>query len=72
MIIKIKTIPNAKKEKVIKEDGFYKVKVKAPAIDGKANKAVVEALADFFKLKKRDIKILQGQKSRDKLIGVNN
>ena len=52
IIIKIKTIPNSKKEEIIKEDGFYKVKVKAPSIDGRANKAVIEALAEFFNVRK--------------------
>lgn len=72
MIIKIKASPNSKKEEIIKEGDFYKVKVKAPAMGGRANKEVIEALADFFKVKKSSIRVLQGQKSRDKLIEVIN
>jgi len=71
MIIQIKTIPNAKKEEITKEGDLYKVKVSAPAVDGKANKAVIEALADFFKVKKSKVKILNGEKSRGKLIRIN-
>ena len=71
MIIKIKTIPNAKKEEITKEGDIYKVKVKAPAVEGKANRAVIESLSEFFNVKKSEIKILKGEKSREKLISIS-
>lgn len=65
---KIKVIPNAKKNEVLEEEGILKVYVKSPPVRGKANKAVIELLAEFFKVKKRDIKIIKGEKSREKVI----
>ena len=51
----IKVIPNSKKDEIIKVDNFLKVRVKAPAVDGKANKAMIGLLADFFGVSKRKV-----------------
>jgi uncharacterized protein YggU (UPF0235/DUF167 family) len=40
-------------------------------IKGWANKAVITALAEFFKIKKNNILILKGKKSKNKLIEIN-
>ncbi|MEW6088932.1 MAG: DUF167 domain-containing protein [bacterium] len=69
--INIKVIPNARKNSVSEEDGIFKVRVTAPAVDGKANKAVIEVLSEFYQVKKRDIKIIRGEKSREKLIEIS-
>ncbi len=68
--INIKVIPNARRNSVSEEGGIFKVRVTAPAVDGKANKAVIEVLSGFYKVKKRDIKILRGERSRDKLVEI--
>jgi len=70
-IVNVKVIPNAKNEKVLEEDGKLKVYVRASATEGKANKALIEALADFFKVKTGDIRILRGLKSREKTVEVS-
>ncbi|HEC87117.1 MAG TPA: DUF167 domain-containing protein, partial [Thermoplasmatales archaeon] len=46
------------------------VYVNVPAKDGKANRALIETLADFFNVKKRDIKIVSGEKSREKIVQI--
>ena len=45
-----------------------KLAITAPPVDGKANKAVIQFLASFFKLKKKDITIKYGLQSRTKSI----
>ena len=45
--------------------------LRAPAVDGKANKALIELLAGHFKVKKKDIEIIKGELSREKVITVN-
>ncbi|MCB0374415.1 MAG: YggU family protein [Sinomicrobium sp.] len=69
-IITVKVIPNARKNEVIPENGRFRVKVAAPAADGKANKAVIKALADHFKVKERKITIIKGEKSREKQVQI--
>lgn len=70
-IIEIRIIPNARKNSVIEVEGKYKVHVMAPAVDGKANIALIEVLADYFNLKKSSITIVRGQTSRIKLVSID-
>lgn len=69
--IKIKVIPNAKKAKILQEGELFKVYVNAPAVDGKANKAVIEVLSEHFNIRKSGIKIVRGEKSREKVIEID-
>jgi uncharacterized protein (TIGR00251 family) len=46
------------------------VSVAAPAVDGKANKAVIAALAEAFAVRKRDVEIVFGQLHRDKRVSI--
>lgn len=71
MIIDIKTIPGAKKNFLKTEAGLYKVYLTAPAVEGKANKALVEYLADYFGVKKSQIEIIKGLKSRNKTVNIS-
>lgn len=71
MIINIRVIPNAKKNHISKDRDILKVRVTAPAIGGKANKAVIEMLAEFFNVKKGNIRIISGERSRDKIIEID-
>lgn len=47
------------------------VAVTAPAVDGKANKAVIAALAAAFEVKKRDVAIVFGELARDKRVVIS-
>lgn len=78
MKISVKVIPNAKQNEVV-DDAFdllgariLKVKVNQPPEDGRANKAVIEILADYFKVKKSAIVIITGETSRNKIIEIKD
>jgi len=63
--------PQAKKEAVKKiAGGEYIVFVRAPAREGKANQALIEALADYFSVAKSSIRIVRGQSGRRKLVEI--
>ncbi len=47
-----------------------KLAITAPPVDGKANQAVVEYLAELFKVSKSSIAIVSGETGRNKLIAV--
>ncbi len=66
----VKVITQAKKNLVKEEGDSLKVYLTVPAIEGKANKALVEILADFFKVKKRQVEITKGLKSHNKTITI--
>ena len=65
--ISIRVIPNAKKSEIVEGD-VLRVRVKAPAIEGKANKELISVLSKHYKINKSKIRIVKGEKSRDKLI----
>ncbi|MBU1121383.1 MAG: DUF167 domain-containing protein [Candidatus Omnitrophota bacterium] len=71
MIINVKVIPRAKKQRVQETDDELKVYLNEPAQDGKANKKLIEVLAKFFNTKKSNIEILKGLKSRQKIIQIS-
>ena len=68
LIVNIKIAPNSKKNEIIREEEFVKIKITSQPIDGKANKALVEFLSKNFKIPKTSIKILKGETSKEKTI----
>jgi len=63
--------PNSRKTRIEKDlMGILHVYVNAPPLEGKANEAVIEVLADFFKNKKNEIFLLSGTKSKNKVFEV--
>ena len=67
----IKAIPNAPKNAVAGWLGdALKVKVHAPALEGRANEDLCEFLAETLGLPKRAVTLLQGEKSRQKLVQI--
>lgn len=67
-IIQVKVIAGARRNEVRKEETAFKVYVTAPAVVGKANKAVLELLADHFGCRRSRLKIIKGARSKNKLI----
>jgi len=67
---KIKVIAKAKKDSVIKEAGGLKVHLRAPAVEGRANKALIGLLAEHFGIKKGKIYIVSGLRSRNKIVDI--
>lgn len=67
--LKVKVQPRARQQKVQKiGEGEYTIRVLSPPAEGKANKEVIELLASHFHLPPSRVKILRGQKSRQKII----
>lgn len=48
------------------------VAVTAPAVEGKANTAVVEALAEAFGVRRSQLRIVAGARSRDKVVEIDS
>ena len=66
-VLPVRAQPNARKAGVVGEhNGALKVAVTVPPEDGRANKALVELLRDALNLKRADVELLSGDKSRDK------
>ncbi len=67
----IKAVPNAPRSAVVGWLGeALKVKVHAPALEGRANDELCEFLANALALPRRAVTVLQGDKSRQKVLHV--
>ncbi len=71
MKIFITAKPGAREEKVEKiSETEYAVSVKEPPIEGRANRAILSALAIYFKVPVSRIRIAVGHTSRKKIIEI--
>lgn len=72
MKIEVKVIPAAKRNAILQEDRRCKVYLTAPAVDGRANEALVKFLAGHYGVRKSQIEIIKGLKSRHKIIIIGD
>ena len=69
--MKVRVKPGAHKDRVSREpDGSLLVSVRARAQEGKANEAVVKAVAAFLHVPRTSVRIRSGLSSRTKLLDV--
>ena len=69
--LSVRVIPRAKRNAVTKiKDGSIKVYVTAPPEDGRANEAVVETIAEWLGVKRRQVTIVSGATNRNKVVRV--
>ena len=70
--IRVHVIPNAKIDNVVGEHGHaIKIKLRARAIEGKANTALRKFLAEKLSIPQRAIVLERGERSRDKVIRID-
>ncbi len=50
--------------------GVLRLRVAAPAVEGKANETLIRYLAELFGVRRTDVTIARGAKSREKLIKI--
>lgn len=69
--LELKTIPNAPRDEIAGWLGTaLKVKVHAPALEGRANDALLEFLAGKLGLPRRAVTLVRGDKSRHKVVRI--
>lgn len=71
--VKISVIvhPNSKSKRIEKDllDNLH-VYVNQPPLEGKANNAAIETLADYFKVSKSQVRLISGPKSKYKIFEI--
>ena len=71
VLLQIKVIPGSSVNKIVGVEGDQiKVKIAAPPEKGKANKEIISFLAKVLGLRKKDVVIENGEKSRVKLVRI--
>jgi uncharacterized protein (TIGR00251 family) len=69
--LRLRVIPNARRDEVVGEYGdTVKIKIAAPALEGKANEAIRGFLAERLGVSVRAVEFVSGEKSRDKVVAV--
>ena len=69
--IKVRVLPKSSRTQIIGIEGdTYKVKLTAPPVEGKANKALIELLARRLRIGKGRVDIVSGSRSRLKTVRI--
>lgn len=71
MILSVRVSPKASRNLIKEDGGRLRAYVTKPSRDGLANEQLIELLAEYFHLRKMQVKIIKGHKSRDKLIEID-
>jgi len=74
MVLSVSVQAGAKKSELLgpAPDGFLKIRIAAPAHEGKANRELVRFLAEIFSLRQSQVQIISGEKNRKKRVLLNN
>ncbi len=69
--IEVRLKPNARRNSIeIGENGVLQVRVNAPPVEGRANKALIELLSDTLDVPKSSLSIKRGASSKTKVIAI--
>ncbi len=71
MIFKVRVTPRASRNRVEQAQNIFRVYLTKPAADGQANAQLIDLLSRHFKIKKYQVIIKSGLKSRDKLVEID-
>lgn len=70
MILNLRVTPGSSRSLVKEEAGLLKVYLTRPAQQGEANSQLIDLLSKYLKVKKYQIKIIKGDKSRNKTVEI--
>lgn len=70
--IRVKVLPRSSRNQIVgQENGLFKVKLTAPPVEGKANKALSDILTKKLGLPKGSVEIISGKQSRLKSVRIH-
>jgi len=72
LILRIRAVPGSDRTEfsAIMEDGCYKLRIKAPPVEGKANSELVRWLSREFSVNRDRIRIVSGSSGRTKIVEI--
>lgn len=70
--IRVRLTPRAARDQIAGwKDGVLRVRVTAPPVEGQANVALERLLADALGVPKSGVRVVVGERSRDKTVAVD-
>jgi len=71
LVLAVRVQPRASKDEIAGEmGGALRVRLQAPAVEDRANEALIEFLAQLLKTPKSAVRILSGERSRLKRVEI--
>ena len=71
VLVSIRVQPRAKRDEVVGERaGAIVIRLRAPPVDGKANAALIEFIANAANLPRSRVEIVRGATAREKVVRV--
>jgi uncharacterized protein (TIGR00251 family) len=71
VVLSLRVVPGARRSEVVDAGGEQlKVRIAAPAIEGKANAEVQRFVAELFGVRRSTVALRRGDRSRDKVVHV--
>jgi uncharacterized protein (TIGR00251 family) len=71
VVFSVRLQPRASHDEVVGElEGALKIRVQAPAVEGRANEGLIDFLAQLLNLPKSAVRILSGERSRIKRVEI--
>lgn len=71
MILNIRVIPKAGRNLIKEESNYLKAYLTKPPQNGLANKELIGLLAEYLGVRKYQIKIIKGEKSKNKTVKID-
>ena len=70
--LRLKVQPRARRDEVVgpTPEGFLKVRLTAPPVEGQANRRLLQFLAQVLRLSPRQLELISGEKSHRKVVRV--
>jgi uncharacterized protein (TIGR00251 family) len=70
--LRLRVSPGARRSEFVGPHGdAWKVRVAAPAEDGRANEAVLRLLAETLEVPRRNVTLVSGHATRDKVVALD-
>jgi uncharacterized protein (TIGR00251 family) len=69
--VRVRVIPRAQRSEIVGiKDGAVVVRLNAPPVDGKANEVLLEVMVRKLGVRKSQVQLTSGEKSRNKILSI--
>lgn len=72
VVLTVRVVPRSSRNQIVgTENGALKIKLTAPPVEGAANAALIEFIAEWLSVRKSAVTIMSGDKARRKVVRVS-
>jgi uncharacterized protein (TIGR00251 family) len=72
LTIRLRVTPNGRRSEVLDTTGDrLRIRLAAPAVDGKANNELIRVVAELFGVRRSAVRIVSGQRAREKTVTIH-